>query len=102
MACQENIWSLFEQVGLGHLMVEAVGGVVEALVGKKVDVGAAFGFIYLGNLKEGNVEVRVEVHEEEKTEGGRTQQSKHSGGGEKEKGRKVLLVVVRVSDLDQI
>lgn len=50
MARQENIWLLFEQVRLGHLMVEAAGRVVEVLVGKKVDVDAALGFIYLGNL----------------------------------------------------
>lgn len=50
MAREENIWSLFEQVRLGHLMVEAAGRVVEALVGEKVDVDAALGFVYLGNL----------------------------------------------------
>ncbi len=50
MARQENIGSLFEQVGLGHLMVKAAGRVVEILVGEKVDVGAALGFIYFGNL----------------------------------------------------
>lgn len=37
-------------------MVEAAGRVVEVLVGEKVDVDAALGFIYLGNLG-GNVKV---------------------------------------------
>ncbi len=50
MACQENIWPLFEQIRLGHLMVEAAGRVMEALVGEKVDVDAALGFIYFCNL----------------------------------------------------
>lgn len=50
MARQENVWSLFEQVRLGHLMVEAAGRVMEALISEKVDVDAALGFIYLGNL----------------------------------------------------
>lgn len=50
VARQENIWLLFEQVRLGHLVVEAAGGVVEVLVSEKVDVDAALGFIYLGDL----------------------------------------------------
>ena len=66
MARQENIWLLLEQVGLGHLVVEAAGRVVEVLVGEKVDVDAALGFIYLGNLRGEKAKVSVEAHEEEK------------------------------------
>lgn len=87
MTCQENIWSLFEQVRLDHLMIEAAGRVMEALVSKKVDVDTALGFVYLGNLGRGDAKVSVEVHEEEKQDG-RMQQSKHSGGGQKEEERK--------------
>lgn len=50
VACQKNIWLLFKQVGLGHLMVEAAGWVVEVLVGEEVDVDTALGFIHLSNL----------------------------------------------------
>lgn len=57
MARQENIRSLFEQVGLSHLMVEAAGRVMEALVSEKVDVDAALGFVYLGNLGRGDKRV---------------------------------------------
>lgn len=53
---------LFEQVGLGHLVVEAAGLVVEVLVGEEVDVDAALGFIYLGHLGR-NVEIRAETRE---------------------------------------
>lgn len=56
VACQENIRSLFEQVRLGHLMIEAAGWVMEALVSEEVDIDAALGFIYLGNLGKGNGE----------------------------------------------
>lgn len=70
MACQENIRSLFEQVRLGYLMVEAAGRVMEVLVGEKVDVYTALGFVYLGNLGKGNVKVSVAVHEEEKQRAG--------------------------------
>lgn len=66
MACQENIRSLFEQVRLGHLMVEAAGRVVEVLVGEKVDINTALGFVYLGDLGKGTVKVSVAVHEDEK------------------------------------
>lgn len=55
MARQENIRSLFEQVRLGHLMVEAAGRVVEVLVSEKVDVDATLGIICFGNLWGGNV-----------------------------------------------
>ena len=37
-------------------MVEAAGRVVEALVSEEVDIDAALGFIYLGNLGKGNGE----------------------------------------------
>lgn len=51
VARQENIWLLFEQVRLGHLMVEAASRVVEVLIGEQVNVDAALGFIHLGNLE---------------------------------------------------
>lgn len=60
MAGQECIWLLFEQVRLGHLMVQAAGWIVEVFVREQVDADAVLGFIYLDNL--GN----VEEHEEEK------------------------------------
>lgn len=66
MARQENIWLLFEQVRLCHLMIETAGRVVEVLVGEKVDIDAALVFVYLGNLG-GNVK-KCEGHEKEKTE----------------------------------
>lgn len=47
---QKNIWLMFEQVRLGHLMVEAAGRVVEVLISEEVDVDTALGFIHLGNL----------------------------------------------------
>lgn len=50
VACQKNIWLLFEQVRLGHLMVEAAGWVMEVLVGEEVDIDTALGFIHLSNL----------------------------------------------------
>ena len=50
MARQENIWLMFEQVRLRHLMVEAAGRVMEVLIGEQVDVGAALVFVYLSHL----------------------------------------------------
>lgn len=50
MTGQENIWLLFEQVRLRHLIVEAAGCVVEVLISEQVDVDAALGFIHLRNL----------------------------------------------------
>lgn len=50
MAGQENIWLLLQEVGLGHLTVEAAGGVVEVLVGKKVDRDATSRVVDFGNL----------------------------------------------------
>lgn len=61
MACQENIWLLFEEVGLGHLMVQAAGGLVEVLVRKKVDRDATSRVIDFSNLERGDGEVSVEA-----------------------------------------
>lgn len=61
MACQENIWLLFEEVGLGHLMVQAAGRLVEVLVRKKVDRDATSRVIDFGNLERGDGEVSVEA-----------------------------------------
>lgn len=55
VADQEDIWFLLEEVGLGHLVVEAAGRVEEVLVGEQVDTDAVLGFIHFGNL--GSVEV---------------------------------------------
>lgn len=66
MACQKNIWLLFEQVGLGHLMVEAAGWVVEVLVGEEVDVDTTLGFIHLSNLGVNECE---QISNERRTEG---------------------------------
>lgn len=64
MARQEDIWLLFEQVRLGHLMVKAAGRVVEVLVSEQVDVDAALAFIHFGNLG-GNDKVSVvSIHKE--------------------------------------
>lgn len=52
MACQEDVWLLFEKVGLGHLVAEAAIRVVEVFVSKQVNIGTAFGFIHFCNLKE--------------------------------------------------
>lgn len=53
-------------------MVEAAGGVVETLVSEQVDVDAALGFVYLGNLGRGDVRASVELHDaDEQGEGQR-------------------------------
>lgn len=61
MACQENIWLLFEEAGLGHLMVQAAGRLVEVLVRKKVDRDATSHVIDFSNLERGDGEVSVEA-----------------------------------------
>lgn len=68
MARQENVWLLFEQVRLGHLMVEATGRVVEVLVSEQVDVDAALAFIHLGNLGRNDKVSVLSIHEERITE----------------------------------
>lgn len=64
VARQKNIWSLLEQFGLSHLMVEAARRIVEVLVSEKVHVVAVLGFIHLRHLepdKERNSCVRVQL-----------------------------------------
>lgn len=50
---QENIRLLTEKVRVRHLMVEAVGGIVEILISEEVNIDETLGFIHAGNL-EGN------------------------------------------------
>lgn len=61
MACQENIWLLFKEVGLGHLMVQAAGRLVEVLVRKKVDRDTTSCVIDFSNLERGDGEVSMEA-----------------------------------------
>lgn len=50
VAREEDVRLLFEEVGLGHLIVETAAQVVEVLVSEQVNVGAELAFIHFGHL----------------------------------------------------
>lgn len=70
-------------------MVEAAGRVVEALVGEKVDVDAALGFVHLSDLGRGDIRVSGELHDEDK-QGEGMQQKELSGHDQRDEERKML------------